>query len=82
LKAAISICLALVACAGCGPTTRASSLPTDLPPPEYEAPRALDLGPKKAVPAPIAAPSAPAPPPAPSTAPSAPAPPAAAPKAP
>ncbi len=71
---ALLLGLVVLAGAACGPSTPAHSLPTDLPPPEYEAPRGLDLTPKNAAPAPSAAPPAPsaapsAPPPAPSAAP-------------
>jgi hypothetical protein len=61
--------LLLVLAAACGPTTHASTLPTDLPPPEYEPPRGLDLTPKKPSPTPSAAPAPPAAPPAPPAAP-------------
>jgi hypothetical protein len=55
----VGLALAAAACAATPPP----ALPTDLPPPEYEAPRGLDLTPKKAAPAPSAAPPAPAQPP-------------------
>jgi hypothetical protein len=59
LKRALLLGLVAIASAACGPTAPARSLPTDLPPPEYEPPRGLDLAPKKAEPAPTAPPATP-----------------------
>ncbi|APR77866.1 Hypothetical protein A7982_03213 [Minicystis rosea] len=59
----------LASTAACGPAQSAKSLPSDLPPPEYEKPRGYDLDSGKSAPkkapdaAPSAAPAAPAAPP-------------------